>query len=512
MFLRNINKPEKQMRNIYSMFSNSLSSISKHCIQNSVIFAVFVFTFVLSCKNSEEKTAFNFLKSQMHNKGSSEKKVVSNSGVEIHFYPYNFETLYQANDSLEKLIKHNLVFNRYYNDSEFVPDSFIRKHAKRLIEIKRKSPALKKTGTNVFYEFVLPYRGGDEIFEDYYSTVERIFGKASKNFSISLTTLEKVNILNAELSEILEFDLRSHAMLKEPSICEVLSEGKGSCNSLTAVAVQTMRFFGIPTVIDECPVWAHRNSGHRWNAFLNDDGKWIPFSGAETNPDEFNVINDSVKAPKIFRHTFSVQKDFQPPVENAEDIPPVFRYPNRIDVTKQYVSTTDVEISPDSEKIGGEKIIYLAVFNDEEWRIVSWAKLENGKAVFRKTSNNNIVYLPASYKNGKIIPVASPFILSGDSVINIVPDTSHKTDLELKYHNVFFDLKWNIGITNAGRQTELYYWNNDWILCGECKVGNDHLLRFQAVPQNALYWIKSNEWDNTWQRIFTVENGEQVWY
>jgi hypothetical protein len=494
------------------MFSHSLSSISRYCIQNSVIFAVFVCTLILSCKNSEEKTAFDFLKNRMHNKGSSEKKVVSNSGVEIPFSPYNFETLYQANDSLEKLIENNLVFNRYYNDSEFVPDSFLRKHVRRMIEIKRKSPILKKAGTNVFYEFVLPYRGGDEIFEDYYSTVERIFGKTSKNFSSSLTTLEKVNILNAKLSEILEFDLRSHALLIEPCLSEVLFEGKGSCNSLTAVIVQTMRFYGIPTAIDECPVWAHRNSGHRWNAFLNEDGNWIPFSGAETNPGEFNVINDSVKAPKIFRHTFSAQKDFQPPVKNAEDIPPVFRYPNRIDVTEQYVSTTDVEISHDPEKIGGEKIIYLAVFNDEEWRIVSWAELENGKAVFRKTGNNNIVYLPASYKNGKIIPVASPFILSGNSVINIVPDTSHKTDLELKYHNVFFDLKWNIGITNAGRQTELYYWDNDWILCGECKVGDDHLLRFPAVPQNALFWIKSNEWDNTWQRIFTVKNREQVWF
>lgn len=494
------------------MFSHSISSFSKYNTRGLAIIVVFVYAFILSCKNSEEEKSFDFLKSQMLNKGSFEKKVVSNTGDEISFSPYKFETLYQANDSLEKLIKNNLVFNHFYNDSEFVPDSFIRKHVRRMIEIKRKSPVLKQNGADIFYEFVLPYRGGDEIYEDYHSTIENIFGKTAENFTGNLTTLEKVTELNSKLAEILEFDLRSHALLKEPGISEVLFEGKGSCNSLTAVTAQTLRFFGIPTAIDECPVWAHRNSGHRWNAFLNEDGQWIPFSGAETNPDEFNVINDSVKAPKIFRHTFSAQKDFQPPIENAEDIPPVFRYPNRIDVTEQYVSTTDVEISPDSERIGNENIIYLAVFNDEEWRIVSWAKLENGKAVFRKTSNNNIVYLPASYKNGKIIPVASPFILSGDSVINIVPDTIHKTNLALKYHNVFFDLKWNIGITKAGRQTELYYWENDWILCGECKVGDDHLLRFQAVPQNALFWIKSNEWDNTWQRIFTVENGEQVWY
>lgn len=493
------------------MFSKSIISFSNYSTRTLATIAVFVCIFIFSCKNSKVERAFNFLKNNISNKGSFEKKVVSNSGAEISFSPYIFETLYQANDSLEKLIKNNLAFNRYYNDSEFVADTFLRKHVTRMMEIKRKLPALKQTSPDIINEFVLPYRAGDEIFEDYYSTIENIFGKTSENFSGNLTAHEKVNIINTTLSEILEFDLRSHALLKEPGISEVLSEGKGSCNSLTAVTAQTMRFFGIPAAIDECPVWAHRNSGHRWNVFLNADEEWIPFSGAETNPDEFNVINDSVKAPKIYRHTFSAQKGFQPPV-SIEDIPPVFSHSNRIDVTEHYVSTTDVGISPDSERVENEKIIYLAVFNDEEWRIVSWAKLENGKATFRKMGNNKIVYLPVCYENGVTNPVASPFILSGDSVIHIEPDTTHKTYLELKYHNVFFDLKWNIGITNPGRQTELYYWDNDWILCGDCKVGDDHLLKFQKVPQKALFWIKSIEWDNTWQRIFTVENGEQVWY
>lgn len=494
------------------MFLPCLILIVKNSIYNSFLVTLLLGTFIISCKNSEEKQAVIFLKNQMVYKVSSEKKVVSNTGTEIPFSPYNFETLYLANDSLEKLIKNNLVFNRYYNDSEFIAGTFLQKHVRRMMEIKRKSPSLKLTGPDIFNEFVLPYRAGDEIFEDYYSTIENIFGKTSDNFSGNLTTLEKVTILNKKLSEILEFDLRSHAMLKEPSICEVLSEGKGSCNSLTSVTAQTMRFFGIPTAIDECPVWAHRNSGHRWNAFLNDNGKWVPFTGAETNPGEFKVISDSVKAPKIFRHTFSAQKGFQPPVNKAEDIPPVFRHANRIDVTELYVSTTDVEVFPDTAKVGKEKLIYLAVFNDEEWRIVTWAKYENGKSVFIKTGNNRIVYLPVCYKNGKTIPVASPFILSGNSIIKIIPDTTHKVNLELKYHNIFFDLKWNIGITNPGRQTELYYWDNNWVLCGKYEAGEDHILRFTNVPGNALFWIKSNEWDNTWQRIFTVENGEQVWY
>ncbi len=420
--------------------------------------------------------------------------------------------MYQAKDTLEKLIENNLLFNGYKYDLDCVPDSFLQKHVRRMLKTRRNSLSEERVGSDIFNEFILPYRGANEKFADYHQTIENLFCEVIENFSEYLTTREKVIAINSELTKILKFDLRSHALLEEPSIPEVLVEGKGSCNSLTSVAALTMRFFGIPAAIDECPVWAHRNSGHRWNAFLDDTGLWIPFSGAETNPDEFNVINDSVKAPKIFRHTFSIQKGFQPPGISPGDMPPVFQFSNRTDVTQLYVSTSDVEIYPNPDIVGNEKIIYLSVFNDQEWQIVSWAPIENGKAIFRKVGNNNIIYLPVLYKKGVTIPVAHPFILSANSMKTIVPYKNQTINMELKYHNVFYDFKWNIGLTKPGRNIELYYWENGWVLCGKYRAGEDHILRFTDVPGGALYWIKSNEWVNTWQRIFTIENGEQVWY
>jgi hypothetical protein len=481
-------------------------------VRGLIFFAAFAFFLTISCQKSEEEQSVDFLKTHMGDKFSSEKKVISNLGVIIPFSPYSFETLYQASDSLEQLIKKNQVFTGFYKDSECIADSFIHKHVEMMLRNKTKYSVLKHIGTDIFYEFILPYRGGDEISSDYHSTIEKLFGKVVEDLPENAKTLKKVVAINSELIKTLDFDLRSHALLKEPDILEVLHTGKGSCNSLTATTAQIMRFFGVPTAIDECPVWAHRNSGHRWNAFLGEDVKWIPFAGAETNPDEFNVINDSVKAPKVFRHTFSPQKGFQPPINNLNDIPPIFHFANRIDVTNQYVSTSDVEVYPDMNMIGKDSIVYLAVFNAEEWRIVSWAKIENGKAIFRKIGNNNIIYLPVCYENRQTTPVAKPFILTPGSMINIIPDTIHKTKLELKYHNIFFDFKWNIGITSQGRKTELYYWDNKWVLCGNYETGKDHVLRFSEAPQNALFWIKSNEWDNTWQRIFTFENGEQIWF
>ena len=287
----------------------------KQNIYYAAMFTVFsLFITGTSCKKIEKEQAFNFLKANMAEKVSSEKKLVSNSGTEILFSPYDFESLYQAKDSLKKLIENNLEFSCIYKDPEVVSDSFIYKHVQQILKFKKESTGLKQAGDNIFFEFVLPYRGGDEIFTDYHSTIEHIFSKTVANLPQNATTQEKVMGINSKLIEILEFDLRSHAELKEPSVVEVLETGKGSCNSLTSATAQAMRYFGIPIAIDECPVWGHRNSGHRWNAFLSENSDWIPFEGADKNPEEFNCINDSVKAPKILRHTFSSQKSFQPPV------------------------------------------------------------------------------------------------------------------------------------------------------------------------------------------------------
>ncbi len=306
------------------------------------------------------------------------------------------------------------------------------------------------------------------------------------------------------------FDLRSHALLSEPDILDVLNAGKGSCNSLTMAAALTMRLLGIATTIDECPVWAHRNSGHRWNVALDSrTGKWIPFGGAEINPDEFDVINDSVKAPKIFRYTFSDQDRFLPPKINRKDIPPIFRETNRIDVTDKYTVISDVHISPIDFP---DTVLYLSVFNAEKWRIIARAGIKKGSAVFYNMGANKIVYLPVYYFRGEIIPASRPFILSPEGMEFIVPDLQNKKNITLSEYNRFYDIKWNIGIPAPGSEMELFYWNNKWISCGTCTVGADSVLRFSNVPSNGLFFVKSHDWQNTWQRIFTFENGKQKWF
>ena len=60
-----------------------------------------------------------------------------------------------------------------------------------------------------------------------------------------------------------------------------------------------------------------------------------------------------------------------------------------------------------------------------------------------------------------------------------------------------------------GEEYELLYWNNEWISLGK-KIANEHYLDYE-VFQNSLFLLK-NHTKGIQERIFTVENGKQIWW
>ena len=63
-----------------------------------------------------------------------------------------------------------------------------------------------------------------------------------------------------------------------------------------------------------------------------------------------------------------------------------------------------------------------------------------------------------------------------------------------------------------GDNYQLYYWNQgDWQLLGEKTGTRDGILWFDKVPTNALYLLRDTT-KGKQERIFTYENGEQIWW
>jgi len=61
-----------------------------------------------------------------------------------------------------------------------------------------------------------------------------------------------------------------------------------------------------------------------------------------------------------------------------------------------------------------------------------------------------------------------------------------------------------------GTAYELFYWDGSWQSLGQSTAGEDP-LEFLA-PSGALYWLVATDSKREEERIFTYEDGLQVWW
>lgn len=184
---------------------------------------------------------------------------------------------------------------------------------------------------------------------------------------------------------------------------------------------------GIPVAIDFVPAWGNRNNSHTWNVVLIDgeshafeafwdNDRW-KYKRIYNNRDD-DELWGRFRLPKVYRYTYS--NHIEGPLADVEvdkaDIPELFRSVKKVDVSSEYFETADVTVELTGEAPQGVKYAYLAVFGYQDWHPVQWAKIENGRAVFREMGKD-MVYLPVYYKRGGLLPAAEPFRLRNDGTM-----------------------------------------------------------------------------------------------
>lgn len=103
-------------------------------------------------------------------------------------------------------------------------------------------------------------------------------------------------------------------------------------------------------------------------------------------------------------------------------------------------------------------------------------------------------------------------VFDGDAVTFFDAKTSDGTwvGLDLEHprniKSIRFMARTDYNIIVAGNLYEVFYWNNQWVSLGQ-KTATSHVLTYENVPSNALYFIK-NHTAGTEERIFTYENGK----
>lgn len=442
--------------------------------------------------------------------------MIDSAGAKVDFNVLDYsdyEALKAAVDTLES--RHGeLDFEKkeMMYDFNIITGEFLINQIDFAFAAWRQRPWSRDFSFEQFCEYILPYRGSNEPLEDWRETFLEKYKDIATKMTDQSDPIEAAALINDDVKSWFGFDPRFYYHPTDQGLSEMIENKLGRCEDMTNLAIYAMRANGLAVTSDYTPYWANSGNNHAWNAIVTPDGKVIPFMGAESNPGQYRLAN---KLAKVYRKTFSIQMNnlvFQE--RKQEKIPRWLARKSYIDVTADYTDALDVTLEFKREIPDSVDIAYLCVFNTGEWKPIHWGKIENGSATFTDMGRD-IAYLPALYINEEIMPFGSPFILDIDGILaELEPDDSNKQPVQListtrRKQEISTDGIVETFLT-TGQEYELFYWSDGWQTLAKSVAENKPLV-FDSIPAGCLYWLVATDSDKE-ERIFTIEDGRQVWW
>lgn len=289
-----------------------------------------------------------------------------------------------------------------------------------------------------FCEYLLPYRVGEERFEDCRQGLRLLFLPYAeeqtacderKNSAYWAAT----GICNGIKAFNFKVDDKAlpHSEVELP-VSVLMDMKMGECSNYAKLTTYIMRSCGVPISYDYTPQWPNKAMRHSWNALLNNTGKTVPFLGSETYPGQNERLGD--KMAKVFRRTFAYQPQSAYALNEkwGETLPPTLATPFFADVSDEYFNGANVSLTL-AESSLERHLAYLAVFDNREWIPVDYAVIDSVHGVQFSSIGREILYLPVLWGRNGSVPCGNPFFLKPDgSTRQFVPNTNKKISLRLE--------------------------------------------------------------------------------
>lgn len=294
----------------------------------------------------------------------------------------------------------------------------------------RKYPWCKSLDLDCFCEYILPYRIGTEILEDWRSAYTNALGMKIDSLALLGAT---DSVVGKYLMEYYPGQIAYELKVSRPELkpTVLFNIKTGDCVDYSHLTVFLCRAFGIPASCDFIQYWGNGGAKHQWAALLRQDKKCIPFNVTD-HVDYGEHVSSFIKIPsKIYRRTTNIQKESLLFENLEEDIPSFFRNPYYKDVSDEYFDAVDIEVELTLRAPKKKQIAYIMVFDNKNWQPVDWAKIKKNKVNFHKMSPL-CAYMVMYYHNGKFDPASYPFYLKNDSLIELKPETGHINMVKLK--------------------------------------------------------------------------------
>ncbi|MBQ7238880.1 MAG: hypothetical protein IJS20_08820 [Bacteroidales bacterium] len=343
------------------------------------------------------------------------------------------DSLYKALGRFPKQV----LFDKY--DTQTIKAKELIDHIERSFELYDNALWCRDLNFNDFCEYLLPYRIGQEKVDmewpSYYRS--KVEERANVAFRYCKTRRDTLNAILQRMSSNYKINIEYKSKYQygyKPQ--QLFSLKKGTCTNYTTLATFMFRSVGIPTAIDFVPIWGNRSLGHNWNTLILSHhvidtvgALDYSFSAAPKPLGQYLKSNPN-RPSKVYRYTFSRQKESLAVLCSGEKIPEELNSEFIIDVSKEYGLDNSLTITVPQE-YKHHRIVYLCTFDNQKWRPIAWTKLRNNKAIFNNLGNK-IIYLPAIYENEKIVGIASPVLIQEDgSVRELVANRCAKQNMIL---------------------------------------------------------------------------------
>ncbi|MDO5760460.1 MAG: RICIN domain-containing protein [Bacteroidota bacterium] len=295
--------------------------------------------------------------------------------------------------------------------------------------------------SGLFLESTTDEDGNEIIIQTSYS------GKKSQMWSISRLGHNPYCKLNFKIGDRLSEAMRVYGVCSQfsffpyegiilPKLSSLMTGKTGNCREEASYIVTLCRYLGIPSAVDFTPNWGNRSQSHSWSVIINPDGKATPFYMGCVPGDTTNYSH-IYRKPKIYRHRFQLNRQISEDMIEEKEVPPLFVAPDFIDVTDEYIHTTDVERSVPDELRDG-RIAYICVYDNQSWKPVHYGRISGGKVLFT-SMGRNILYITGTYKDGKICPFGMPFIIEENGkMCDVSINMRHRENLTLLRKYPFF--------------------------------------------------------------------------
>lgn len=331
-----------------------------------------------------------------------------------------------------------------------------------------------------FCEYILPiYRGNSFVIDDarshFYQLHKEQFYKSNKK-----TVLEETDSVLSFYKNI-AYDTFYSSNIPILSAEALLQIGGGNCIERGVYNSVVLSALGMPIAVDFVPMWGNKGDSHSWNVlvvkgkhyafdpFWNEDN-WV-YNQLYSNTGVYDPSGyGELRAAKIYRKTYSTHLESTLLGKGIpmDDIPPLFRNFKIRDVSADYFETADIEVKLTEKPPLDAKYAYLSVFTPDNWVVVQYGKIVDGKAIF-KGMGKNIIYQPSYYEKGNVKIAADPFLLTKDGEMRPFISVG-KADETVVISGVEPDFHWNRSYLSCMTGTSVIGSSSDGTKDTLCKI------------------------------------------